>query len=363
MMTLDAVRELLEGTGNYCWVLQSKDPRITIARHMPSATGEEEGEGEAAKEPPKKKREDAGKLMAESMRQLETSVRIFDESHPGAVFMITYQSSRTAHSGGQHGPIEFTREATKQPSPAAPAQQLAGIPQQPLPPQPSFMDQIQGFVALSGILNQGGNQQNQGLQTLYTERILQLDRREESLNKMDRELRENFRIEKSEWQDKAARELKEEKQRLQEDFERKLEFEREKLGMQRKSIGRRRRELEEAKKNVESTANSFATKVTKTVERAYDNWIADDEDDGGGQQQLAANPQKELPRMAQLAQEIGNSLYKLNDESLAIAVGMLMKIHKSKPEFTAELAKVMREGAHLMGPTMGADSKRSDEEE
>jgi hypothetical protein len=337
MMTLDAIKQLLKSSQNYCWELHVKSGAggsIILSKHMPAATDEEEdgktqGEGKAGKA-----RRDTARLMDDSMDQLENVTRIYDESHPGAVFRIFYQGSRTAHGNGRHGPLEFTRAEQAQPASPEPQSQLSGLNQYQ-PAQPSFAEQMQAFMGLAGLMGQGGNQANQSLQAMWQERILQLDRREADLKAERTALNDQFRVDRQEWYDKRERELKDEKVRLQEEYDRKLEHEKEKLSLQRKANGRRRRELEEARKNLESSSNNFASKAVKTMEKAYEKFVEEDEEEAplagtGGAQQGQS-------RMATLSQALGNEVYATNDEALAQTLGMILQLHKQDPDAVAEL--------------------------
>lgn len=346
-MTVEQAVRLIIASRCYCWALSAYEGRteIPIKKHTPKpdSRSDKQNDDEGIDD------KEVEKLLKQSMEQLKIAVDIYDEARPGAKFKVIYFATRTTPSNAYNGPLEFTRD---QADPVA--QPLAGLPpanQQPLvnyPAPPTFAEQLSGFGALQQLVQNQGGQGSALIQSLYQERLLELDRRESNLDKERVRMADQFRQDRLDWEEKKSKELRDEKERLRDEMERRLEIEQEKLAMNKKQIGRRKRELEDAKKRVESSANEWGQKVSKGLGNLAERYLLDDEEEiansalSGTEKQEQPEQETELMRMSR---QLAIEAHETGDKNTLIFLQNLTKAMRSNPSIKSDLATFFKEKA------------------
>jgi hypothetical protein len=203
MKTLAQISQIMRLAKAYCWQLSIVDRGLSVGinNHMPTPKSKEDDGDSNEKE--------ISRLVDESLKNLESTVKGFDSDQSGRVFSISYSTSKTSHGSGKLGPFEFTlMEPEAQPLGAVQPHVTTAVTN---PFGGSLMESIKPLLELSQHMNQAGAQNASSSEALYRQLVVQYNSLIEQVSRERRELRS----EHQEREDRLEKEWKERRNELE----------------------------------------------------------------------------------------------------------------------------------------------------
>lgn len=254
MKTLSQVKEILKLARAYCWSLNAieRGTATTINNYFPSLPKE-------AKEDQDLNDKEVQRLIEDSMKNLESTVKGFDADMPGRVFSITYATSKTSHSSGRMGPLEFTLIEPSEPQPIGGSKEsvTAAVTQY----APDMASQLKSLLETASWMQNANQSQTSSSEALYRQLVVQYHGLIETANSERRQLRQDY----NEKEDRLEVKYREKEEKLEKDM--KAQLERHKEILEERNQVKLDGQLG-AVKNKKAKAKAREAEALKTIEKA-----------------------------------------------------------------------------------------------